>query len=417
MRTKFLPTPGELFVDAQRRRATEDATGEDMTGDGVDASTLVNNPNTADVRLVFRTPPKPNAVARRLAAWAEKPREAAEDIVRTISLAPQFVNEMAASNPYLGLRLLQLRSSWLYREFAETFARALLSDPASVLYRELRRAENMDADGVLVVDEREQPLIAALCADAARADGPGLLYTFLDLGIEPLRWGGSSSLRHTLNAPTADYRERGRWTSPPFATIYLLEIIAPRIAVNPQAPLINLYVLRTLVTAMLLQMEPDAEVDLRSEWPTPSHYLIYEAVSLLCDIVRILQKRPEALRLVREAQAKHPEPTSLPDQAIEVLGSVMYECLRSDRLDGRFQGYLLEVWWRAYSDKYRGGWSRSRDVMDALARAGFPGSSDMAHRKGLADALQHVDMLLTMSDAADDLRARFDLPNSRGQQD
>lgn len=409
-RTNFLPTPGERLIAAQRRvRSTEHANAADTAGDEVDALGLLTNQGGANIRLLFPTPPKPNAIARRLAAWAETPREAAEDIARTITFASPLVDEIAAANPYLGLRLLQLRSTWLHREFAETYARALLTDPASVLYHELRRAQNIDANGLVFVNAREQPLIAALCTDAVRPEGPLILYTFLDLGIEPLWWGRATSVKHILNAPIADYYERGRWTSPPFATIYLLDIVAPRVAVDPQASLINLYVLRTLVNAILRQIKPDADVDLAREWPTPSHYLLYETVSLLRDIVGILQTRPEALQPVLEAQAKYPEPKTLPEHAIDVLGSVMYECLRSDRLDGRFKGYLLEVWWQAYSDKYKGGWSRSGDVLDALARGGSPGKGDMAHREGLADAFEHIDFVLKVSDAAGDLRARFEL--------
>jgi len=407
-RTRLLPTAAERHLQAldQQRHQRGSNVPPAATGEA-DGTPIANKSSAGDLLLSFRAAPEPHAIARALASWAEGPREAAHNIVRAISLAPGLVNEIAAVNPYLGLRLLGLNSTWLLREFADTFTRALLGDPQSSFYRELRRAENIDTNNVPLVDQRDQPLLAALCTDAVQPRGPQLIYTFLDSGIEPLRLRRPSVLNEVLNSPTADYHERGRWTSPPFASIYLLAIVAPRNAVTPHAPQLNLYVLQTLVDAVLRQLIPTVEVDLLQEWPTPSHYLLYEVVSLLVDLVGIWKVRPEALEPVIEAQGKRSPPLTLPEHAVDVLGSVMHACLRSDRLDGRFKGYLMGVWWRVYWDKYQGGWAHSSNVLDALARGGQLGSGDMAHREGVEEALEHIDIMDRIGEGADALRGRF----------
>ena len=89
----------------------------------------------------------------------------------------------------------------------------------------------------------------------------------------------------------------------------------------------------------------------------------------------------------------------------------MYECMRSAKLERRFKSYLLEVWWRAYSDKYKGDWDQSLDVLEAFARGGTHMGSDMRHAEGVAAALSGIDFLIQVSSAADALRKRFEIAN------
>ena len=412
LRSRLFPTFAETFARVNRAVDSGNRFAADA-GESIESSVKVLRLNLSalkKLRVVRGDPVKSNSIVHRFTQWAEGPREAAADVVRQVSLAPRFASELASANPYLGLRLLSVHSTWIAREFAEDFSRALFSDPDSVLYRELRRSENVDADSMPILDPREQPLLSALYADAVRTEGPIFLHSFLIAGINPLRWDRDPKLHVELNGPIADFRESGRWISPPFATLYLLAIIAPRVAVNPSASFLNLYILRTLGDELLSQLEPSEHVDHLREWPTPSHYLLSSAVSLLCDLVMILKIRPEALQAVRAARQSDHDSSCLPEHAIEVLGSVMFDCLKSDRLDGRFKGYLLELWWEAYSDKYRGDWERSADVLDALARGGQSGGGDMRHRSGMEEALSHIDILWQRSKAATALRIAFGLP-------
>lgn len=353
---------------------------------------------------------KPARVIQWFIDWAESPPDAAHDILRLISLSPELVRHIAATHPYLGLSLSQLPSTWLVREFTETFSRALLSDPESILYRELRRAENVDLNNVPVIDRVEQPLLSALCDDSVRHDGPRLLYTYVEAGIDTLRTGADDAAREELNQPIGDYFERMRWSSPPFATVYLLEITGPRNAVSAEAQTLNLYVLSSLVNSLLQQLSPREEVDLTCEWPTPIHYLLYQRVSLLVDLVGIWKDRPSDLPPNKLAEMDEGLPRILPVHAIDVLGRVMYTILRTRKLDARFKGYLLEVWWRAFWEKYKTAWTHSDAVLSGLVRGGHSGAGDLGHRNGLAEALEHVDIMTQISEGGDKLRSAFELP-------
>lgn len=414
LRTRLFPTFSERFLKAQRaaRPVLPAAVVEATEPAEIDAEAIGSLRKALEARghdLRHMAPPQPGVFVQRLTNWADRPQNAAADLVRALSLAPGFIREVSASHPYLGARLLELNSTWSLREYAEGFARAQLSDPDSVLYRELRRADNLDRNGVPVVDLQEQPLLSMIRADACREEGPRLLYTFLDAGIEPLRAGGDHRTVAGLNGPLADYAEHGRWHSPPFATIHLLRIVAPHAAVNPKVTLLNLFVLDTLVSAVLAQLHPSDDVDLTREWPTPSHHLLYESVSLLRDLVRIGRDRPDEMRVVLDAQAGQHEPLTLPQHAIQVLGRVMYDCLRSDRLNGRFKGYLLSVWWSVYWTRYKDEWAETNAVLDALASGGQRGPGDMAHRDGLAQALEHLDTMDDFGPAGERFRRRFEL--------
>ena len=351
-----------------------------------------------------------DGIGRAFERWAEVPREAAHDLIRMASLTPALPREIATANPYFALQLFELSSGWVHRELLELYADELVRDPESVLYRELRRAQNIDLQNVPVVDQVEQPLLSALCADVSRSQGPSLLYTFVECGIDWVRWGRTSGVSAMLDGPIADFHERGRWNAPPFATIYLLTVVVPRAAVDPRAVVINLYSLQSLVTALLARFAPIGSVDFYREWPTPTHYLVYEAVSLLKDTVLIQKERPLEIHSVLAAQTGSARPLTLPLHAIDVLGSTMITCLRSSKLDPRFKGYLLEVWWDAYADKYAGRWSQSDRVLQALAKGRSETAGGADFRAGLAEAMERVDLMLQISPDGDLLRAECGLP-------
>lgn len=407
LRKRLFPTYGELHFRVLSARAISGDAGP-IDATNTDSS---NAPGSSSPIVPFPVQKEHSRLIRWFTEWAEQPKDAAHDIVRAISLSPQLVRDIAVSNPYLGLSLSQLPSTWLIREFTETLAQAFLSDPESAFYRELRRAENIDSNNVPIVDPVEQPLLTALCEDAIRRDGPRLLYTYLEAGIEPLRWSANNALLEALNHPIGDYYERSRWFSPPFAMIYLLEIIAPRSAVSADAQGVNLFVLSTLVTLLLEKLSPSDDVDVTREWPTPMHYLLYASVSLLVDLVGLWRDRPSDLPPNRLADLHDGLPRILPVHAIDVLSSIMYTVLVSRKLDPRFKGYLLEVWWRAYWKKYDKAWPHSGTVLSGLVKGGHVGARDMKHREGLAEAMNHIDLMTQISEGGDNVRAAFGLPS------
>lgn len=404
LRKRFFPTVGELHLMAltEAKKVPERVTSETDTPEA---------PPLAELPLDIQLPEikEPPRAVRAFTEWADGPADAAHDIIRSISLSPALVRHIAESNPYLGLALSQLPSSWSAREFAETFAEHLVSDPDSVLYRELRRAENIGPHNVPLVDRVEQPLLASLCDDCLSEKGPELLYVFLEAGIAPVRGLATHACRRELNGPLGDYFERGRWYSPPFCAIYLLEITAPRNAVSSEARWINLFIVDSMVDALLENLSPTDGVDLAREWPTPTHYLLYACVSFLVDIVSIWRDRPADLPPNRLAERDNGLPRVLPAHAVDVLGSVMRAVLQTDKLDARFKGYLLEVWWRAYWQKYNPPWEQSDAVLKSLVQGGRFGSSTLSHRDGLEAALDHIDVLRKVSEGGDKIRSAFGL--------
>lgn len=410
LRARLLPTDAERHLIAASRPPRAVAPAPLPPASDSDASKNSNHEPVTYAWLRFSAPKDPHPIILGLSAWAEQPRDAAQEIVRSVSLAPGLVTHIAEVHPYLGLAVLQLPSSWVLREFADTYARTLLSDPGSVFYRELRRAQNIDHNQVPVVDGVEQPLLSALCEDSVQPHGPRLLYTFLEIGIEQLRLGRAAAISESLNGPIDDYHEKTRWTSAPFATIYLLAIVGPRNAVASDCPPLNLYILRSLVDGLLRQLNPTSAVYSTREWPTPTHYLLYETVSLLVDLVKIWRDRPSDLPQGKLAEATDGLPAFLPAHALGVLGNVMCAVLSSEKLTGRFKAYLLEVWWGAYREKYKGPWAHSGVVLDSLVKGGSFGSSEMAYRNGVEAALAHIDIVTVASEGGDDIRAAFGLP-------
>ena len=133
-------------------------------------------------------------------------------------------------------------------------------------------------------------------------------------------------------------------------------------------------------------------------------------MSLLVDLVGIWKDRPSDLPPNKLAEMDEGLPRILPVHAIDVLGRVMYTILRTRKLDARFKGYLLEVWWRAFWEKYKTAWTHSDAVLSGLVRGGHSGAGDLGHRNGLAEALEHVDIMTQISEGGDKLRSAFELP-------
>lgn len=90
----------------------------------------------------------------------------------------------------------------------------------------------------------------------------------------------------------------------------------------------------------------------------------------------------------------------------------MYECMKSPKLDGRFKAYLLEVWWRAYWDKYKDEWPDSRRVLHAFARGGAH-NTERLHVGAVEKALGHIDHVLRYSGAGKALEMEFGIDRER----
>jgi len=399
LRRRFYPTPGEIHRVAaayQRAHANKRQT--------------VSRTDSGGRSINMPAAKEPSGLEQWFIDRSNRPIEAAQDIVRTIGLSPGVIDDIAESNPYLGLALMQVESTWAVREFAERFAEALLKDNQSAFYRELRRAENVDAHSVPLVDPIEQPILAALVADVGEVAGPRFVFTFVDAGINAIRHGRSPDVTQILRGPLGSFHDSGRWTCPPFASIYIVAIVAPVNAIDPEAPMLNLYALDSLAGTLLGDFPEEHELESIAEWPTPTHYLLYEIISTLKDLVRIWQRRPEALGPIEARRKRSSSPRHLPEHAAEVLGAVMSRCLASTKLGNHFKGYLLGVWWNVYTERHKGNWEHSDKVLDALIRGGHLGTNEPLHLNGLATALEHIDIVDRVSNAADLLRERAGLP-------
>jgi hypothetical protein len=405
LRRRFLPTLQEqhlsavVSVNASTVAAAHDESGAPSgRGDG-DADTEPIAADRASLEgMVIALPPEPSRLRSRLTELAATPRDAAHSLLRVISLTPAFVRELTRSSPYLGVSLLKLRSSWLMHAFADTYADQMLADSDSIFYRELIRASNVESNGMPLVEAQEQPLLALLCEDACRPHGARYVWPFLHAALDSLDARGAREMVDILNEPCEDYFESGRWRSAPFAGLYLLRIVASRVAVSPEAPSLNLYVVDSFVRDLLKVLSTPAGEDDFAEWPTKIHYLIYECVSLLGDIVDVSHSKAGELRKVRNALesggGRRPV-TTLPEHAAEVLGKVVARCLKTNKLSNQFKGYLLEAWWGTYWEKNKKQpYPLSDRVLDGLLEGGRMNGSNSKVPIGLEAAMAHVDLML-----------------------
>ena len=328
-------------------------------------------------------------------------RDYAVRIIRRVSTMHDVAKELATSDPYLGLDILNAEG--LYADdFLRLYIWSLLDFRASVLYYEIRHNQNSGGGGqgfYRYAIPADNKLISELFGDAHRAEKLGIYKPVGDYGLKFLRERGIILARDEYNLKPVYYTEYGKWSCPLHAAIRLFDIMVLEALHQNVKWHMWLYYLPVFVEAIEENMKiyEDSEVDFDVEWPTPYFYLVYQIFDALrhfIDESTFLPGDQENISLDGDGAAH--ENDNIPKSAALAIGQGLRAVLGSEKITPRFKSYILEMplrQIRELREKERGGLATvlARSVLGAGPSRFGTGTEYYAE---LTVAIRRVDYML-----------------------
>jgi hypothetical protein len=301
----------------------------------------------------------------------------AEDIVRRVFLAEDFVAHTARTRPHFSLDLL--RYEFREREeFLQLYVRSLLAYRFSILFFEIRNNQNVSSGHRYTIDDRNR-FITFFLKDAKVAETLGIWKPFGDYAIDYLDILARDPANDSYNGPLDNYHEESRWHCPIHTTLRFFDIMIPEALHQGIQWHMWLFYLPHIASKIIRNLSPQSNVELDREWPTPYHCLLYEIVSALGDWIEAVEDVPIDQPNVKlnNNRVDH-ENGNIPKSAILAMGQVLHYVIKSDSLDMKFRSYLLEIALCSVRDLSRA--DNTRPFGDLLQRSillgGHPFRSD-----------------------------------------
>jgi hypothetical protein len=270
-----------------------------------------------------------------------------EETLRTILLSPRVVDALSKTRPYLGLDFI---SRWRpgdgVFDFVDLYIRALLADPTSILYSELRNNQNSSTNRYYINPSNR--LLSFFLAKAQVAHEyevyrpPGeYALAFLDeLAREP-------------NDPYClamdDFDDKAKWHSPLFAIIRFFDIMVTEALFQGIEWHMWLYYMPLIIQRMVRNYRLDDRlIDPEAEWPNRYSFLIYTAIDAMRNWVRAVEAvDPKQSNVVLEFLNAQHDNGNIPKSAIIALSQSIRSVLTSTVGD-RYKAYIADIAFRLF---------------------------------------------------------------------
>jgi hypothetical protein len=353
--------------------------------------------------------PRARAWMARRFAGAKRSAEQVDEIFMLALRNDAFVGYLASTHLPLALRMLAYPSHERH-QFQSRLFEALLADPRSTLYQEIRDNRNLRGGHRYALPARNR-LLTHYLADPTVAQEMAVYEPVGNFALHAL------TERKRLASDAYDLALDGRfqevdaWRCPVHTAIQFFDIMVLE-ALHHRVPWhMWLYYFPPLVEHILDNMTRRADVDYDREFPTPYHYLLYQLFSAMGTWVQ------EAAALSADDPAfgqvsvdlEH-DNGSIPKSAILAIGQCLRHVLRASQLTARFKSDAVEWVLRDLKDVQRH--HHARALADTLvlsvAHGGLRSTGALGHtlyEGWLLSAIADIDLHLCM-----DIVDRF--PNS-----
>jgi hypothetical protein len=320
----------------------------------------------------------------------EDKSHAAYEFIRTILLSPDLVDAMAKTRPYFALQLIPLWKGHGVFDFLDLYVRALLKNPRSIFYAELRDNQNISTRYHLRESSR---FLQFFLADTKVAYDFRIYKSIGDYALSHLDEVARDHERDPYNKDVGDYREHEQWQSPLFAGVRFFDIMVREALFQDVPSHMWLYYLPLFMEKIVRNykvVDPLADPD--SEWPIRYSYIIYEMISSLRDWIEAINElSPEHRNSVLGSKYPNHENNNIVKSSIIALGECSWFILNANELGDKFQDYLMDIIFQLYFELRKS--TRSRPYADVLALALNYGGS-FAHRNA---HIYHDELLRTFT--------------------
>lgn len=286
----------------------------------------------------------------RLVPDYEDERSAAERICERVFFSKPLIEHLASNQPYFALELLTITAGFPREEFLREYFRQLLSKPSSVFFEELRFSLNYSESERYRI-EKHNRLMYFFFGEDFWAERLEIYRPFGNHVVNLLESRRIDVATDVYAEPMGRYYEEGRWTCPFFGAIALFDLMIIEGLHRGGRSHLWLFYVQYFVEEIVANIEAAGGTKRYgiAEFPSPYHYLLYEAISTQCRWIREAAglKGPLDSLVIDDTRLT---PGSLTKSALVSLGSTLHWILSSTVISAEFKASMLEVVLRTYSD-------------------------------------------------------------------
>ncbi len=278
-------------------------------------------------------------VIRFLPAYSCEQRIAAQ-VVESVLMAPRFIEALSNTRPYLGIDIIRgLAGKFDQQEFLSDYMAALMANPASVLYREIEKSQNL----AYAFPETNR-ILHNLVKDAKVARDLEIWRPVGEFALRELDRLAADPAGDRYNHASGEFEEREAWRSPVCAAIRFFDIMVRAGLSQGIEWHMGLCYFPPIVDGMVRNYKPSGRlVDLDQTFPTPYNHLMYEAVSTIREWVEAADEVPEGQgNVTLHSVHADAENGNIPKTAILALGECAGHVLLSDKLRDKFKDTVMD---------------------------------------------------------------------------
>jgi hypothetical protein len=251
----------------------------------------------------------------------------------------EFVTSIAALRPYFALEVLK-HDSRISHDFMDLYMSALIQDPTSVFYSELKNNQNIDAHSDYIIPERNK-LLGYLFRDTKIAKKFGVWRPIGEAIITDLERRRLESENDGYNFPMHDFQERGCWESEIYVGIRFFDIMVRKAIIQNITDHMWLYYLPHFTEKICANFKAThIDPDSIEEWPSRYSYLLYEIISTLQSWIHMIQDLNVNQENLKIDQEDNGNPIK---SSIIALAMCLHDVANCDEISERFKCYLLEI--------------------------------------------------------------------------
>jgi hypothetical protein len=287
--------------------------------------------------------------AANLLPTYEREQVIATELLRTTLLSDRVLASLARTRPYLAVDLLR---EWCPAQeqfdFVNLFIKELLKDETSILYVEIAHNHNIGRERYYIPSTNR--LLDFFLTDVKVAQDLNVYKPFGDYCIAYLDRLAREPQSDPYSLAMDDFEEVGAWHSPLFVSIRFFDIMVREALFQNIQWHMWLFYLPELVERLARNCRfEDPLIESISEWPNRYCYLIYTAVSAMCDwVVAIQYVEPAQPNVVlRSLEADH-DNGNIPKSAILALCRSLRSVLNSNVLPESFKRDIADMVFRLY---------------------------------------------------------------------
>ncbi len=326
----------------------------------------------------------------------DKASDTASLILHRVITDQNYVEFLAISYPYFCLNILELEGCST-KDFLKFYIYALLDNKTSILYYELENNQFVTSNRYEINSSNK--LISYFFSDARIAEKNAIYKPLGDYVLNKLK--RDKEFVRNLNRPLDDYYESDRFRCPIYCSIMCFNIMITEAMHQGIKWHMWLYYFPSFIKYIIEYLSPSQDVDDSDEFPTKSHYIIYEIVQTALGWIEEYENVQDKVCLKLDNEELRHDNGSILKSAILALGNIVYTLVASPKINDKFKIYLVEIIVRALNENcHKEGYEPiNRLLAKSILKDGVHNRSNEEIYKEFSHIYQQIDHTLIYEDS------------------